>query len=86
MKILFVSLDTQPVFTHNVAICGRSEMALFVRLFAQNVTAHGDPQDGLVMFFLHLELPCPIYRFCPLSLKSIRLLMPFISAADCKPS
>jgi hypothetical protein len=38
-------------------------MALFVRVFAQNVTAHGDPQDGLVMFPLHLELPSPIYRF-----------------------
>lgn len=36
---------------HNAAICGRSEMALFLRLFAQNVTAHGDPQDGLVMHY-----------------------------------
>jgi len=48
---------------HNVAICGRSEMAAFLRVFAKKVTAHGGPQDGLVMFFLHLELPCLIYRF-----------------------
>ena len=27
----------------NAAIYGRSEMALFVHVFAQNVTAHGDP-------------------------------------------
>jgi len=39
----------------NAAICGRSEMALFVRLFAQNVTAHGDPQDGLVSIPYHLS-------------------------------
>jgi hypothetical protein len=38
-------------------------MVLFVRLFAQNVTAHGDPQDGLVMFPVNLETPCLIYRF-----------------------
>jgi len=29
-------------------------MALFVRLFAQNVTAHGDPQDGLVRAFFQV--------------------------------
>ena len=34
---------------HNAAIYGRSGMAVFVRFFAQKVTAHGVPQDGLVM-------------------------------------
>jgi hypothetical protein len=36
----------------NAAIYGRSVMATFVRVFAQMVTAHGVPQDGLVKFQL----------------------------------
>jgi hypothetical protein len=36
----------------NAAIYGRSVMAAFVRFFAQKVTAHGVPQDCLVMGFI----------------------------------
>jgi len=37
-----------PLNSANAAICGRSVMAAFVRIFAQKVTAHEVPQDGLV--------------------------------------
>jgi len=36
------------LFYPNAAICGRSGMATFLRIFAKTVTAHGVPQDGLV--------------------------------------
>jgi hypothetical protein len=46
----------------NAAIYGRSVMAAFVRIFAQKVTAHGVPQDGLVsilLFIVDIDLDKP---------------------------